>query len=132
MDDMDPKLKEAGLALRRRMFGKEGAEDALENASAFRRRFEEIVTEQCFGDAWNRPPLDHKMRSMLTIAILATLGRSPQLRYHVQGAIANGVSADEIRETLMQVWLYAGIPAAAEAFNVAGAVLKELGLEDPV
>jgi 4-carboxymuconolactone decarboxylase len=126
---MDKKLEEAGLALRRKMFGKAGAEDALNNATPFRRRFEEIVTEQCFGDAWNQGSLDHKTRSMLTIAILATLGRSPQLRYHVQGAIANGVSKDEIRETLMQVWLYAGIPAAAEGFNVAGLVLKELGLD---
>jgi 4-carboxymuconolactone decarboxylase len=126
---MDKKLEEAGLELRRRMFGKAGADDALNNASPFRRRFEEIVTEQCFGDAWNRGPLDHKTRSMLTIAILATLGRSPQLRYHVQGALANGVNKEEIRETLMQVWLYAGIPAAAEGFNVAGAVLKEMGLD---
>jgi 4-carboxymuconolactone decarboxylase len=126
---MDKTLEEAGLALRRKMFGKAGADDALNNASPFRRRFEEIVTESCFGDAWNQAPLDHKTRSMLTIAILATLGRSPQLKYHVQGAIANGVSKDEIRETLMQVWLYAGIPAAAEGFNVAGAVLKEAGLD---
>ena len=126
---MDRKLEEAGLELRRKMFGKAGADDALNNASPFRRRFEEIVTEQCFGEAWNQPPLDHKTRSMLTIAILAALGRSPQLRYHLQGAIANGVSKDEIRETLMQVWLYAGIPAAAEGFNVAGAVLKEAGLD---
>jgi 4-carboxymuconolactone decarboxylase len=126
---MDSKLEEAGLALRRHMFGKAGAEDALNNASPFRRRFEEIVTEQCFGDAWNRGPLDHKQRSMLTVAILATLGRSPQLRYHVQGAIANGVTKEELREVLMQVWLYAGIPAAAEGFNVAGAVLKEMGLD---
>jgi 4-carboxymuconolactone decarboxylase len=126
---MDKKLEEAGLALRRRMFGKAGAEDALNNASPFRRRFEEIVTEQCFGEAWNEPTLDHKTRSLLTMAILATLGRSPQLRYHVQGGIANGVSKEEIRETLMQVWLYAGIPAAAEGFNVAGAVLKEMGLD---
>jgi 4-carboxymuconolactone decarboxylase len=126
---MDKKLEEAGLALRRKMFGKAGADDALNNASPFRRPFEEIVTEQCFGDAWNRGVIDHKTRSMLTLAILATLGRSPQLRYHVQGAIANGVSKEEIRETLMQVWLYAGIPAAAEGFNIAGAVLKEAGLD---
>lgn len=126
---MGNELEEAGLALRRQMFGRAGADDALNNATEFRRRFEEIVTEQCFGDAWNRPPLDHKARSMLTIAILATLGRSPQLRYHVQGAIANGVTKEEIRETLMQVWLYAGIPAAAEGFNVAGAVLREMGLD---
>jgi 4-carboxymuconolactone decarboxylase len=126
---MDKQLEEAGLELRRRMFGSAGAEDALNNATPFRRRFEEIVTEQCFGEAWNQPPLDHKTRSMLTIAILATLGRSPQLRYHVQGAIANGVSKEEIRETLMQVWLYAGIPAAAEGFNVAGTVLREAGLD---
>jgi len=125
----DKKLEEAGLALRRRMFGKSGAEDALNNATDYKRRFEEIVTEFCFGDLWNRPPLDHKTRSLLTIAILAATGKSPQLRYHVQGALNNGANKDEIRETLLQVMLYAGIPAAAEAFNVSTAVLKEMGRE---
>jgi 4-carboxymuconolactone decarboxylase len=126
----DKKLEEAGLALRRQMFGKSGAEDAVNNATDFKRYFEEtVITEFCFGDVWNRKPLDHKMRSMLTVAILAALGKSPQLRYHVQGAMKNGVSKEELREVLLQVTLYAGIPCGAEGFNIASAVLKEMGLE---
>ncbi len=129
MTSKDAKTYEAGLALRRTMFGRAGADDAVNNATEFKRRFEDVVTELCFGDIWHRPPLTPKIRSMLTVAILAALGKSPQLRYHVQGAIKNGVSVEELREVLLQTMLYAGIPAAAEGFNVATTVLKELGLE---
>lgn len=122
-------VREAGLDLRRKMFGKSGAEERVNNANDFMRWFEEtVITDFCFGDVWNRAPLDHKTRSMLTVAILAATGKSPQLRYHVQGAIANGVSKDELREVLIQVTLYAGIPAGAEGMTVANTVLKEAGL----
>jgi 4-carboxymuconolactone decarboxylase len=126
----DKDIRKAGLDLRRHMFGKSGAEDRVDNASDFMRWFEEtVITDFCFGDVWNRAPLDHKTRSMLTVAILAALGKSPQLRYHVQGAIANGVSTEELREVLIQVTLYAGIPCGAEGFTVSSAVLKEMGLD---
>ena len=125
----DKSVREAGLDLRRKMFGKAGAEDRVNNANDFMRWFEEtVVTDICFGDVWNRKPLDHKTRSMLTVAILAALGKSPQLRVHVQGAIANGVSVEELREVLIQVTLYAGIPAGAESMTVANTYLKEAGL----
>jgi 4-carboxymuconolactone decarboxylase len=125
----ESKEYEAGLNLRRTMFGPAGSDEMASKAGPFKRRFEDIVTEFCFGDIWQRPPLEAKTRSMITVAILATLGRSPQLRYHVQGAVKNGVTIDELREVLLHTMLYAGIPAAAEGFNVATAVLKELGLE---
>jgi 4-carboxymuconolactone decarboxylase len=117
-----PKTKsprEAGFDRRRKMFGPAGAEPALENASAFKRPLEEIVTDFCFGGIWERPGLDDKTRSMLTIAILATLGRSPQLVNHVKGAIANGVTEEEIREILLHTLVYAGVPLAVEAMKVA-------------
>lgn len=121
------KLEAAGLALRRKMFGRSGADDALDNATPFRRRFEEIVTGQCFGDAWNQPPLDHRMRSMLTIAILAGQSRPDQLQNHVKGAIANGVTKEEIREILLHAMLYVGLPAASDSWRQATAALKEIG-----
>ena len=125
----DKNVREAGLDLRRKMFGKSGAEDRVNNANDLMRWFEEtVITDFCFGDVWNRKPLDHKMRSMLTVAILAATGKSPQLRYHIQGAVANGVSMEELREVLVQVTLYAGIPAGAEGLTIANAVLKEAGL----
>lgn len=125
----ESKEYQAGLDLRRRMFGPVGSDEMVSKAGAFKGRFEDIVTEFCFGDIWQRPPLEPKTRSMLSIAILATLGRSPQLRFHVQGAIKNGVTIEELREVLLHTMLYAGIPAAAEGFSVAAATLKELGLE---
>ena len=122
-------VREAGLDLRRKMFGKEGAEERVNNANDLMRWFEEtVITDFCFGDVWNRKPLDHRMRSMLTVAILAATGKSPQLRYHIQGAIANGVTREELREVLIQVTLYAGIPAGAESLTIANAVLKEAGI----
>jgi 4-carboxymuconolactone decarboxylase len=125
----DRKAHEAGLALRRTMFGPAGADEMIAKAGPLKERFEEIVTEFCFGDIWHRPPLDHRTRSMLTVAILAALGRSPQLRNHLRGAINNGVSVEELREVLIHTALYAGIPAAAEGFSVARAVFQEMGLE---
>jgi 4-carboxymuconolactone decarboxylase len=120
---------EAGMQVRRQMFGREGAEGRLESASGFNRPLEEMITRYCFGEVWNRPEIDHKTRSMLTIAILAVLAKPTQLKTHVRGAIANGVSPAEIREVLLHVMIYGGVPAAADAFINAREVLKELGLD---
>ncbi len=118
-----------GLEIRRQMWGVEGADERLSSASAFNGPFEEFITRYCFGEVWTRPPLDHKTRSMLTIAILAVLSRPNQLKAHVRGAIANGVSPEEIREVLIHVMIYGGVPAAADSFGHAREVLKELGLD---
>jgi 4-carboxymuconolactone decarboxylase len=128
MTNRDPKF-DAGMAVRHSMFGAAGAEHRFQGATDFTRPFEEAVTRNCFGEIWTRPELDHATRSLLTIAILATQGRSPQLRVHVRGAIANGCKKEEIRETLMHTMIYAGVPAAAEASTNAAEVLRELGLD---
>ena len=119
----DAKAREAGLALRRQMFGPGGAEEALANASDFTKPLQEFVTDFCFGDVWQRDGLDARTRSMLTLAVLAALGKTPQLRNHVHGAIKNGVTQDEIREILLHVMVYAGVPAAVEATMAAEDVL---------
>jgi 4-carboxymuconolactone decarboxylase len=118
-----------GMEIRRQMWGADGADDRLATASGFNGPFEEFITRYCFGEVWTRPPLDHKTRSMLTIAILAVLSRPTQLRAHVRGAIANGVTPEEIREVLLHVMIYGGVPAAADSFGHAREVLKELGLD---
>jgi 4-carboxymuconolactone decarboxylase len=118
-----------GMDIRRQMWGEDGADKRVEAASGFNRPFEDFITEYCFGKVWTRPQLDHKTRSMLTIAILAVLSRPNQLRSHVQGAIANGVTPDEIREVLIHVMIYGGVPAAADSFGHAREVLKSLGLD---
>ena len=88
---------ERGRRLREQIFGAEGMK-SLENADDFQMPLQDMVTRLCFGEVWSRPTLSLKVRSMLTIAILAGQSRPDQLRNHVKGAIANGVSKEEIRE----------------------------------
>jgi 4-carboxymuconolactone decarboxylase len=118
-----------GLAIRRDMFGVEGAERQMEAATDFTRPLQEMVTRYCFGEVWSRPHLDRKTRSMLTLALLTALGKQNQLRVHVRGAIQNGVSKEEIREVLMHSMIYAGLPAAVDSFATTTDVLKQMGLE---
>ena len=125
----EDKAFEDGMEVRRKMWGTEGADQRLAAASAFNRPFEELITEYCFGKVCTRELLDHKTRSLLTIAILAVLGKPTQLKTHVRGAIANGATPDEIREVLMHVGIYGGVPAGADAFIHARETLKELGLD---
>ena len=117
----------AGLQVRRDMFP--GSDQALEAAPEFTRPLEELVTRYCFGEIWNRPLLDRRTRSMLTLAVVATLNRPNQLKAHVKGAIRNGVSKDEIREVLLHTAIYAGIPAGVASTQTAVEALKEIGIE---
>lgn len=114
-----------GLALRRQMFGSDGADDQIEAATDFTLPLQEWVTRSCFGELWHRPHLDLKLRSMLTLAMLTALGRSTQVGMHVKGAIANGVSCEEIREIFLHATAYAGLPAVVDSFAAAGEVLAD-------
>jgi 4-carboxymuconolactone decarboxylase len=111
------------MKIRREMFGPGGAEQRLAQATDFNRPLEEIVTRYCFGETWNRPGLDRKTRSLLTLAALTALCRPNQIKAHVAGALANGCSVEEIRETFLHTMVYAGVPCGVEAFNAAAEVL---------
>ncbi len=119
----------AGLQLRREMLGPALADQAIESATDFTRALQDIVTRYCFGEVWTRPPLDRRTRSMLTLAMLAALGKPTQLKVHVQAAIRNGVTKDEIREILLHAMIYCGVPAGVDSFTHAAAALKEIGPE---
>jgi len=125
----DKDVYTAGLEVRRHMFGVAGADQQIEAATDFTRPLQDMVTRYCFGEVWNRPALDHKMRSMLTLALLTALGKQNQLRVHVKGAIQNGVTKEEIREVLMHCMIYAGLPAAVDSFATTTEVLRQMGLE---
>jgi 4-carboxymuconolactone decarboxylase len=114
---------DAGMAVRRDMFGVAGAEQRLAQATDFNHPFEELVTRYCFGDVWTRPGLDRKTRSLITLAALVALTKPNQLKAHVRGALANGATPEEIREVLLHTAIYAGIPCGVEAFNAAAEVL---------
>lgn len=113
-----------GLKLRHEMFGPAGAEQALESASDFSRPLQETVTKFCFGEIWQRPGLDRKTRSLITLAMLIGTGRFMQVPAHVRGALANGVSREELRELTLHAQLYCGIPSSVEATAACEAVFK--------
>jgi 4-carboxymuconolactone decarboxylase len=118
-----------GVQIKEEMFGPEHGQAKMDRATEFTREFEELVAKYCFAEVWGREQLTRGMRSMLTIAMLVALGRSHEVQVHVRGAIANGVSKDEIREVLIHAAIYCGVPAAVDAFRNASEVLRELGLE---
>lgn len=113
-----------GLALRRDMFGTAGADRAIESASDFSKPLQETVTRFCFGEIWQRPGLDRKTRSLLTLSMLIGTGRLVQFPAHVRGALANGVTKEELRELVLHAQLYCGIPAAVEATALCESVLS--------
>ncbi|MGA0807303.1 MAG: carboxymuconolactone decarboxylase family protein [Pseudohongiellaceae bacterium] len=118
-----------GMQLRRTMWGSSGAEDRVAQATTFNRPFEDLVTSWVFGDVWQRPGLDCKTRSMITLAALTALAKPNQLKMHIQGALANGVSVEEIREIIIHTSIYSGIPTGVEAMAAAKEVLGARGLD---
>jgi 4-carboxymuconolactone decarboxylase len=124
---MTKDLFERGLAIRKSVLGAEFVDKAIAAADDFNRPLQELVTEYCWGAVWGREELPRKTRSMLNIAMLSTLNRPHELKLHVQGAIRNGVTKEEIREVLLQVAIYAGVPAAVDSFRIAKAALDEIG-----
>ncbi|MEV7287067.1 carboxymuconolactone decarboxylase family protein [Streptomyces sp. NPDC093252] len=117
-------LYERGLRMRRSMFGPPGADDQIASATEFTEKLQDIVTRYCYGDVWSRDGLGPRDRSLVTLAFLVALGRPHELEFHLEGARANGVTTEEIRELLIQATLYCGLPAAVDGFRVAGRVLQ--------
>jgi len=118
-------LFEQGLEIRREVLGADYVHRALDQADSFNLPFQHFLTEWCWGACWGRPGLSRDIRSMLNIAMLAVLNRQDELKTHIRAAFGNGVTEDQIREVLIQVAVYAGVPAAVEAFRTATACLKE-------
>jgi 4-carboxymuconolactone decarboxylase len=123
----DDDLYQKGLSIRKAVLGEEYVNKALSQTNAFNAPLQELVTEYCWGKVWGRPGLDRKQRSMLNLAMISVLNRPHELRAHVRGAITNGVTPEEIAEILLQVGIYAGVPAAVDSFRIAGEVLAEMG-----
>lgn len=118
-------LYDRGMKIRREVLGDAYVDGAMKNADDFSRPFQDLVTEYCWGASWGREGLTRKQRSLNNLSMLAALGRSHELELHLRGALRNGCTHDEIRETLIQAAVYAGIPAGVEAFRLAKKVLAE-------
>jgi 4-carboxymuconolactone decarboxylase len=126
-DETIGQLFERGLKLRREVLGPEYVDGSLKSANDFMMAFQHITTEWAWGYAWGRPTLDKKTRSMLNLAMLTALGKAPEIKLHVRGAINNGLSVDDIKEVLLHATVYCGIPAGLDAFKAANEVLKDMG-----
>lgn len=122
----NPALFDAGLATRREVLGAEYVDASINNATDFNIDMQELVTQYCWGDVWNRPGLDRRSRSLLNLAMLTALNRPHELKLHVRGALNNGVTRDEIKEVFLQAAIYCGVPAAVDAFRVATEAFKDV------
>ena len=114
-----------GLRTRALVLGQEYVDRAVKTADDFNRPFQDLVTEYCWGAVWGRDELPRKTRSMITVAMIAVLNRPHELRTHIHAALTNGVTRDELREILMQVAIYAGVPAAVDSFRIAREAFAE-------
>jgi len=123
---MDKKMHDKGLEVRKAVLGEAYVNNALKSVDDFNRPFQEMLNEYCWGTVWGREELPRKTRSMLNIAMIAILNRQHEFRAHLKGALTNGVTREEIREILMQVAIYGGMPAAVDSFRMAREVFAEM------
>jgi 4-carboxymuconolactone decarboxylase len=116
---------DAGLKNRREVLGAEYVDKAISNVDSFNAEFQELVTQYCWGEIWSREGLSRRERSLINLGMISALNRPHELKLHVQGALNNGLSPDEIKEVLLQVMVYCGVPAAVEGFRVAREVVGQ-------
>lgn len=123
--DGRPDLYEAGIKVRREVLGDAHVDRALAAADDFSTDFQELITRYAWGEVWNRPGLDRRSRSCVTLTALVAGGHLDELAFHTRAALRNGLTAQEIKEVLLQAAVYCGVPAANSAFKVAQAVIRE-------
>ncbi len=116
-------LDSPGLATRRAVLGDAYVDAALAKVTPFTEPLQELVTRHAWGNTWQRPGLDLRTRSMVTVAMLVALGRMHELKTHVRGALNNGVTPQELQEIFLHASVYCGFPAAVDAFRVAAEVV---------
>ena len=115
-----------GMAMRKSVLGAEHVERAEAGKTEFDADYQRYITENAWGTIWTRPGLDKKTRHMLTIAMLAALGKHDELAMHIRATRNTGVTPEELREVLLHVSVYAGVPSANSAFAIAKRVYKEI------
>jgi 4-carboxymuconolactone decarboxylase len=123
---VDRDTYQRGLEVRSAVLGEAYVNKALADADDFTKPLQDLVTEYCWGAVWGRDELPRKTRSMLNLAMISVLNRPNELRTHLKGALTNGVTREEIREILLQVAIYGGMPAAVDSFRIAGEVFAEV------
>jgi 4-carboxymuconolactone decarboxylase len=112
-----------GLASRKQVMGEDFVALAFSSATDFTAPIQQYITRNAWGDVWQRPGLDLKTRSLITVAMLTALGKQHELKGHVRGALNNGATPAEIQEVLLHASIYCGLPTAVEAFRTAAEVV---------
>jgi 4-carboxymuconolactone decarboxylase len=125
MDDAERATR--GMTVRREVLGNEHVDRTMAAATPFTEPFQDLITRYAWGEIWSRPGLTRAERSLITLGVLAALQHEQELAMHVKAAVRNGLTPDQIREVLLQVALYAGVPAANRAFRIAEGALSEIG-----
>jgi 4-carboxymuconolactone decarboxylase len=131
MTDSKPRSEkfERGLKTRRAVLGSDYVDRSLEQADDFNWAMQQLTTEWCWDEIWNRPGIDRRTRSVLNLGMIAALNRPHELKLHVRGAINNGLTKDELKEIFLQIGVYCGVPAALDSFRIAKEVFKEMGID---
>ena len=121
---------QAGLATRRQILGDAWVDKALAARTRFTADFQDMITRNVWNEIWNRPGLDHKTRRLMVVAITASLGAWQEFRLHVRAGLEQqGFTEDELKEVLLQVGVYAGVPAANSAFAEAAKIVAEITIQ---
>ena len=123
---MSTELFERGLAVRKEVLGAAYVEKSIGSADDFAMAMQQYATEACWGMIWTRPGLPRKSRSLVNIAMISALNRPHELKLHIKSAFNNGVTKDEIKEVLLQVACYAGVPAGIDSFRIAREAFAEM------
>ena len=115
-----------GLALRKQVLGADYVEKSMANADDFSRPMQELSTEYCWGYVWTRPGLQLRERSLINLSMISALNRPHELKLHVKAALNNGLTREEIREVLLQVAVYCGVPAGIDSTRIAREAFAEV------
>ena len=115
-----------GLKLRKQVLGAEYVERSMAGADEFSRPMQELSTEYCWGYVWTRPGLALRDRSLVNIGMISALNRPHELKLHIKAALTNGLSREEIREVLLQVAVYCGVPAGIDSVRIAREAFAEI------
>ena len=128
--ELPTKRHQTGMATRRRVLGDAHVDRAERNKTSFDQPFQDLITEGAWGSVWSRPDWTLRERSMVTIALLAALGHDREVAMHIRASANTGASREDIREALLHVAIYAGVPAANRAIAVAKRTFAEIDAED--
>lgn len=128
---MDEEALQRGLTVRRAVLGDEYVDRALATADDFNRGFQTLVSQYCWGECWSDETISRRERSILNLGMIAALGKMHEFELHVQGALRNGISEQELSALLKQIAVYCGIPVGVDCFRVARQVLKTNAASNP-